>query len=1086
MRKFFIDKQTKMRKSFTTFMAFLLLLCAATAFGQGGTITGTVTDTNNETLIGVNVSVRGTTNGTITNIDGQFTLQGVNAQSVLVFSYIGFLSQEVPVGNQRTINVKLREDTQNLEEVIVVGYGTRKAGELTGAVSTIRSEDIQKLAVTNAGDALRNVPGLMVTQSNTPGGDANVRVRGIGTVNSTSPLWVVDGIPGGTVNPNDIETVTVLKDAAAQAIYGTRAANGVILVTTKQGKKGERAAVNVQIRTGVKTHTNHYKFLNTQEYGQLLWLEGLNDWLDSDDPTAPPEARHYADNYTFSHQLYGPDPKAADFIPDYINPLKGKNGQVDENLYKWGTTAQGANLITKANKEGTDWFKEIERPANYTDIALSLTGGSDKTTYAFTFGYMIDEGVLKYTGSDRLNLRTNIRSDVNKWLTIGQSLSATFSHQNGQINNNAEDSAVSWAYRIQPIVPVYDVGGNYAGSKAAAGPLGNARNPLGVLDLQRENKRQRMIVNGSVFAVLNIIDGLKFTTQASLTFNQWLQKNIDYYDNSHSEGGNLDYVRMSSQYTQQWNWNNNLEYKKRFDLHDFTLMVGTEALENNYYSMDASRNNYILRDPAYMDLSSGIDGQTNGSSRSSWALFSILGRLNYVYDSKYLFEGVIRRDGSSRFAGDYKYGTFPAFSVGWVLSREKFMASTRSWLDNLKIRAGYGVTGNDGIGNYNSYTQYAFGFSDDQGTYYPINGANGAQGALGFRLSSQGVDDARWETTKTTNVGFDAAFLGGFSLTFELWQRRTTDMLYPMPYPNVWGRIPAPQVNVGEMFNKGFEFNLGYRGTAMNRDLRYRLDLNISAFRNKIIKLGKEGDFLSRSERQMEYTRAQAGTALPEFYGYVVEGIFETQEEVDRWPTMGNYNKIGRYKFKDINGDGKIDASDRDFIGSPHPKFVGGLNFTFEYKGIDLTGEFYGSYGNKMINYVRRWLDYKQFIGGRSYESLYKSYGSPWLEGKATLPLADSKQENQFPSTVFLEDASYLRLRNLQIGYDLGKVVTIPTVNSLRIYLQATNLFTITPYSGLDPETTSGTGRDNQIQYGLDRGQWPTPRQIIIGLNIGL
>ena len=1084
MRKFFIDKQTKMRKSISTLMAFLLLLFATSAFSQTNTVTGTVTDTSRDPLIGVNVSVKGTTNGTITDVDGKFSLTGVSPQAVLVFSYIGFVSQEVAVANQRTLNTQMREDTQNLEEVVVVGYGTRKAGELTGAVSTVRSEDIQKLAVTNAGEALRNVPGLMVTQSNTPGGGSNVRVRGIGTVNDTSPLWVVDGIPGGTVSPNDIETVTVLKDAAAQAIYGTRAANGVILVTTKQGRKGERASINIQLRTGVKSHTNHYKFLDTQEYGQLLWLEGLNDWVNS----GPGRTQ---DNYVFSHQLYGPDPNAANFIPDYINPLRGVNGQVDENLYKWGTTAEGANLITKANKQGTDWFDVIERPAQYTDLSMSVSGGSTNSVYSFTFGYMNDQGVLKFTGSDRLNMRMNIRTDINKWLTIGQNLSATFSNQNGQLTNNAEDSPISWAYRIQPIVPVYDVGGNYAGSKAAAGPLGNARNPLGVLDLQKHNTRERMVLNGSINAVVNIIEGLQFRTQASMSYNTWLQRNLDYYDNSHSEGGNLDYVRMEAQWTRNWSWSNNLEYKKRFGAHDFTLMVGTEAIENNYYMMQATRNRYVLRDPEYMDLTSGIDGQTNGSSRSSWALFSQMGRLNYVYDNKYMFEGVVRRDGSSRFASTHRYGVFPAFSAGWVISREKFMESTRGWLDNLKLRAGYGITGNDGTGNYNSFTTYSFQMSDDQGTYYPMNGANGAQGTLGYRPNALGDPDAKWETTKTTNVGIDAAFLGNFTLNFDLWQRRTTDMLYPKTIPMVFGRVSAPSINSGEMLNKGFDFILGYRGTAMNREIHYRVDLNLSTYKNEIIKLGREGEFYSYSERQQEYTRTQAGTAFPEFYGYRVDGIFETQAEVDAWPTMSNYNAIGRYKFVDISGpdgvpDGKIDADDREFIGSPHPKIYGGLNFSIEYKGFDLTGEFYGTYGNKMTNYVRRWLDYKQFIGGRSWESLYKSYGSPWLQGKATLPLADSRQENQFPSTVFLEDASYLRLRNLQIGYDLGKVVTIPTISSLRLYIQATNLFTITGYSGLDPETTTGTGRDNQRRYGVDRGQWPTPRQIIIGLNLGL
>ena len=1092
MRIFFIDKQTKMQKSISIFMSFLLLLCAASAFGQTGTVTGTITDSSRDPLVGVNVSVKGTTNGTITDVDGKFSLSGVSPQAVLLFSYIGFVSQEVTAGNQRTVNIQLREDAQSLEEVIVIGYGTRKAGELTGAVSTIKSEDIQKLAITSAGEALRNVPGLTVTQSYVPGGETNVRVRGLGTINNTSPLWVVDGVPGGTVSPNDIATLTVLKDASSQAIYGTRAANGVILVTTKQGKKGERTALNINLRTGVRSNTNHYNLLNTKEYGQLLWLEAQNDGI------------------PFNHSLYGPDPNAADFIPDYLNPAKGKLGQVDESLYKWGTIAQGANLITKANKEGTDWFKAIERAAMYTDLSASLTGSSDRTTYSYILGYLNEDGVMKYTGYDRWNLRANITSDVNKWLTVGQSISGTFTNQYGLVDVysaasnitgspysaiNGEFSPISWAYRMQPIVPVYDVGGNYAGTRANSS-LGNGRNPLGVLDLNKDNHRERMALNGNVFANITILEGLQFRTLAGLNYNTFKQKYIEYYDNSHSEGRTIDILQMTAQWTKQWNWINTLEYKKRIGVHDFTLMASTEAIESDWYQMTAQRQNYALRDADFMELSSGIDSQQNNSQKWGWALFSCFGRLNYIYDNKYLFEAVVRRDGSSRFAAKYRYGTFPAFSAGWVILREKFMESTRNWLDFLKLRVGYGLSGNDILGgslggNYNSYSTYIFEMNEQQGTFYAINGANGVQGALGFRQELYGINDAKWETTRTTNIGIDAAFLDGFVLDFDVWQRRTTDMLYPKAIPAVFGRVSQPTVNIGEMKNTGFDLNLSYRGTAMSRELFYTLNMNISHYKNKIIKLGREGEFLTTSLRQMEYTRAEPGTAFPEFYGYVVEGIFETQAEVDAWPTMGDYNKIGRYKFKDISGpdgvpDGKIDAYDRQYIGSPHPKFVGGLNFTFEYKGFDLTGEFYGSYGNKMINYVRRWLDYKQFLGGRSYESLHKSYGSPWLEGKATLPLAETRQEHQYPSSIFIEDASYLRLRNLQLGFDLGRMITIPTVYSLRIYLQATNLFTLTKYSGLDPETTSAAERTAQTSYGIDQGQWPTPRQFMVGLSVGL
>jgi len=1071
MRKIFINKQM-MQKSLTTFMTFLLLLCASMAFAQTGTVTGTVTDQNGDPLIGVNVSVRGTTIGGITDIDGKFSVSQVPANAVLVFSYIGFTPQEITVGgSQRSINVRLREDTQGLEEVIVIGYGTRKAGEMTGSVSTVRMEEIKRLPAVTAGEALRNVPGLSVTMANTPGADPAVRVRGVGTINDSRPLWVVDGVPGAPVSPNDIETMTVLKDAAAAAIYGARAANGVILVTTKQGKKGERARLTFDVRTGYSSNVNHYKMLNTEEYGRLLWIEQSN---------APGFAGKY------QHALYGSDSTPS--VPDYINPARGVIGQVDESKYKWALPNAGGNLITRANKEGTDWFDAVERNAKFLDASASLSGGSDRSTYAFNFGYINQEGVMKYTSFDRFNLRMNIRADVNKFITVGASLTGSFSNRNGQLNSNGEDSAIAWAYRIQPIVPIYDVGGNFAGSRANAGALGNARNPLGVLYYERDNNRQNIDVSGNVFANINIIEGLQFRTLAALNYGNYYNKYISYYDISHSEGQTSDYVNISTNFTKQWTWTNTLEYKKRIGAHDFTVMGSTEAIENNYFETNARRTEYPLRDPAFMELNTGTGAQTNSSGRSSWAIFSIFGRLNYSYDNKYLLEAIVRRDGSSRFAAGYRFGVFPAFSAGWVISREAFMASTRSWLDNLKLRGGYGIAGNDRMGNYNSYTQYAFGYNDAQGTYYPISGSNSAT-ALGYRQSSLGNTDVKWETTKTVDVGFDISLAMGLYVSFDVYSRRTTDMLFPRAIPLTMGNVSAPSVNVGEMKNSGFDLDLGYRGSALNRDLNYNVSLNVTHFKNTLVRLSaNEKEFIEGDDlRQSRYTRTQAGHAFPEFFGYICDGLFQTKAEVDAHATYGSYNEVGRYKFRDLDGNGKIDANDRTYIGSPYPDIEGGINFSLDYKGFDINGQFRYSYGNQVINYARRWLDYDMFKGGRSWESLYKTHGSPYLIGEATLPRAESaRTESQQSSTAFLEDASFLRLSNLQLGYNFGKLLNSPAIPSLRVYLQITNLFTISKYSGLDPETSQNNNdRGSWMNYGTDRGQLPTPRRLMVGLSLG-
>jgi len=1077
MRKIFINKQM-MQKSLTTFMTFLLLLCASVAFAQTGTVTGTVLDQTGDPLIGVNVSVKGTTIGGITDIDGKFSVSQVPANAVLVFSYIGYTTQEITVGNQRSINVRLREDSQGLEELIVVGYGTRKAGEMTGSISTVKAEEIQRLAAVTTSEVLRNVPGVSVMGNNTPGNSPNVFVRGVGTINSANPLWVVDGIPGGNVNPNDIETITVLKDAAAQAIYGTRAANGVILVTTKGGKKNQRTSLSVNIRAGNTRNINNYRMLNTKEYGEALWLEAKN-----------------MGRTNYVHPQYGSGPTPT--IPDYIFPNGAMEGdpRADPKLYDYLTAKEDGNdtyLITRANKVGTDWVKEISQVAVYQQYDINLNGGGDNTTYAFTLGYLNQEGQLKFTGYDRWNFRSSITSDITSWLQIGQNMSGSYSNQYGALANNQEDSAISWAYRNQPIIPMYDIMGNYAGTRVG-GQTGNAQNPLAVLDLNQYDNNERMNLSGSAFIALKPFQGLTIRSNFGMNYNTYFRKDINYVNKSHAERGTDDYCLMTFNKTRRWVWSNTAEYRKSFGVNDLTFLVGSEAIENQYYEMTAQRYNYVSKDPNYIELSSGIDGQQNGSSKNAWTLFSIFTRLNYVFDNKYMVEAVVRRDGSSRFAAGNRYGVFPAVSLGWVISRESFMASTRSWLNNLKLRGGYGLAGNDSMDDYNSYTVYNFNQNDDSGSFYAINGANGSAGTLGFRQNRLGNTNVKWETMKTANIAIDAAFLNGFSLSFDVYQRRTSDMLYPRAVPRVMGSASAPSVNVGEMLNTGFELDFGYRGTALNRELNYQVSLNISQYKNEVVTLtGNDKEFLDGgAQREQVYTRSMKGHAFPEFYGYTVEGIFQTQAEADAHPKFfgqPTYNVPGHYKFKDMNKDGLINADDRSFIGSPHPKFTGGINFNVEYKGFDINGQFYGSYGNKLMNYVKRWLDFYQFDGGRGYDYLYNSWGSPYLKDntKAKLPMIDRNTVVQSPSTEFLEDASYLRLRNLQIGYDLGKIVNVPSVRSLRIYFQVTNLFTISKYSGLDPEIARSDGRDNGAIFGIDRGQWPTPRQVLFGLNIGL
>ena len=1062
------------RKSNILWISFaILLFCNFSVLAQNISVKGHVVDRTGEPLTGVAVMVKGTTTGTITDIDGAYSVNAP-ASAVLQFSYVGYTSIEETVRNRQQINITLEEDVKTLGEVIVVGYGTRRAGEVTGAVSTIKAGEIQKLAAVNTGEALKTIPGVTTLQSNTPGAAPTIRIRGMGTINNNDPLWVVDGVPGGTVNPNNIESITILKDAAAQAIYGTRAANGVILVTTKSGRKNQKAQVSVNVKTGVTRNTNHYNMLNTKEYGEMLWLQAKNDGITN-----------------YSHPLYGSG--ATPDIPEYIYPNRGTN--VDESRYDHlmlGEDGSDTYLITKANKEGTDWLREIERTAQFHDFSMDISGGSENSVYAFQLGYLKQEGVLKWTGYDRYNLQSNITSDLTKWLQVGENLGVTYSERYGHDENNSESSAVSWAYRMQPIVPLYDIAGNYAGTRVG-GNTGNAQNPLFLLDNNQHDMRKTLNVTGNTFAKITPFEGLSFKTLFGFNYRSYNSKNINYVEKAHAERGTYDNLERTIRFTKQWNWTNTAEYTKTIDSHNFTAMIGTEAVAYDFNETVASRYNFTLKDPSYIELNTGVDGQTNSGYLTEWSLFSIFGRVNYTYDNKYMFEGVVRRDGSSRFGGNSKYGTFPAFSLGWRLSSEDFMASTRSWLDMLKLRGGYGVTGNDQVGSdYNSFTQFGF---DLVRSFYPLGGDNGSQGNTGFYQKTFGNTEVKWETTRTTNFGFDATLIQGLNINFDLWQRRTTDMLYPRAIPHVLGQATAPSVNVGEMKNRGFDLEIGYGGSALGKELNYQASLVVSHYKNEIVSLtGKEGEFLEGSGfREQFYTRSQQGTAFPEFFGYIVDGIFQTQAEADAWATAfgenGTYNKPGHYKYRDLNGDGVINADDRTYIGSPHPKFVSGLNFSVEYKGFDLSGQLFASYGNKMVNYVRRFIDFAQFTGGKSHDRLYNSWGSPYLSDntKAKLPLAEGNDTpSQVPSTAFIEDASYLRLRNLQIGYNLGKLINTPHLSNLRVYGQVTNLFTFTKYSGLDPEVNiTGSDRAAGSNLGIDSGAWPTPRQFMIGLNLG-
>jgi TonB-dependent starch-binding outer membrane protein SusC len=1032
-------------------------------------VTGTIKDAAGNPLVGVNIVEKGTLNGAISDVNGKFSLTVASPSSMVMFSFVGYTTQEVAVGNQTTIDIVLVESMSTLEEIVVVGYSTQTRKSLTGAVTTVNSAALSKETTANAITRLQGkAAGVNIMNAKAPGGGATISIRGLGTINNNTPLFVIDGVPTKSsmseINPDEIETLTVLKDASSAAIYGARGANGVILITTKRGASG-KAKVSFSARYGQSSFSNYYDLLNTQEYGEMLWLEAKNQGV------AP------------SNILYGTG--STPTIPDYVVPAGKMEGDplTDPALYNH-TPGSGFYNITKANKTGTDWYDAILQPGIMSEYNLSLTGGSDKGTYAFTAGYYTEKGVVKYTGFDRYSLRSNSDAKITNWLTIGESLGLTYSVGHGNRSEYGEGIPISQAYRMQPIIPVYDIAGNFAGTKATG--TGNGENALAVLYRDRDDISHNLRGIGNAYAEFQLMKGLRFKTLFGFDYRPYDSKDIFRQNPEFQESKPSDILTMSSGQTLQYNWANTLNFTRVIATdHTLNILLGTEAVSSQSTDISASRSTYFSDDANYMYLNSGEKDQANSGGGSEVKWMSYFGRLNYDYKGKYLIEGTIRRDGSSRFGENSRWGTFPAFSGGWRLSEENFMSSTKNIIDNLKLRAGWGLSGNDEVGNYNGFSTFSANAANGS---YSINGSP-TSSAAGFYASALGNPDAKWETTQTTNIGIDVALLKNtLTMTLDVWQRKTKDMLFAQAIPQVAGNASAPSINIGDMDNKGYDLNLNYQNKALNGDLTYNLGLTLSHYKNEIVKISsKETEFISGSAfREMVYTRAQMGTAYPEFFGLIVDGYFQSQAEADAYPKEygGTYNIAGHFKFRDVNGDGVVNDNDRTYIGSPHPKFTAGLNADVAYKGLSLSAFFYSSYGNDIANFVSRWTDYSQFTGNRSKDRLYKSWGSPYLANPAdaVLPLADLSTVSQYPSTAFIEDGSFLRLKTLQLGYTLPKQISQKlNMNRLEFYIQGTNLFTITNYKGLDPELSRGG-----INMGIDDGQWPTSRQFVIGLRLDI
>lgn len=1076
-----------LRQAYRTMPLLLLswLLCVG-AFAQDRKISGRITDGNdNSPLPGANVVVKGTQTGVVTDANGQFSLNVAPGRNVLTISAIGYTTQDITIGSRTTVDVALAADIKTLNEVVVTGYGAQAKRDITGAVATVDTKQLLSVPSTNVGQALQGrVAGVTVGNENAPGGGVMVRIRGFGTINDNSPLYVIDGVPTkgnlNTLNLSDIESLQVLKDASAASIYGSRAGNGVVIITTKKGKAG-KPKFTYDVYYGSQRHGKLLDMLNTQEYANLIWESRKNSGV-------------VGANGNPTHSQFGNG--ATPVIPDYILPsgASASDPRVAQNpdgtYVRYNNDINSPNflLITKANKEGTDWMEEIFQVAPIQNHQLGVSGGSESGRYAMSLNYFNQDGIMKYTGYKRYSLRANTEFNINKRVRVGQNFQVAYGERIGQPNgNNAESNPISFAYRIQPIIPVYDVAGNFAGTRG--GDLDNAFNPMADLYRNKENTEKEVRLFGNAYAEVDILPNLTARTSFGIDYNLYNYRNYSIRNIEASEARGSNSLTTNNNYGWTWTWYNTLTYNTAIgDRHRFNVIVGTESIKNYFESFDASRTNFAVDDIENRYLSAGTGVQTNNGGASNWRLASEFAKFNYSLDDKYLIDLTVRRDRSSRFAPEFRSAIFPAASVGWRISKENFFKPL-TLVDDLKFRVGVGQTGNQEIGNYNSFTQFS---TNPITSFYDINGTR-TSAIPGYELTQFGNARAKWETTTSLNIGFDASLLKNrLAINFDWYTRTTSDMLFPVQAPLTQGVATVPFQNIGSMRNQGVDLMINYGDKIGSGGLTYNIGANFGTYRNVVTKTNGDPStqyFGINDERIQNFVVTQQNYPIASFFGYTIDGIFQSDEEAKAWPVQfgsaATENIAGRFKFHDTNGDGVINSKDLSIIGSPHPNFNYGLNVSLNYKNFGLTVFGQGVQGNQIFNYTKYWTDFPTFGGNRSTRMYYQS----WRPGKTDAILPQLKSADQVsiqPSTYYLESGSYFRMKNIQLTYQLPQaLLSRLKLGATSVYIQGQNLFTITKYSGMDPEVNLRAytaGNDRQI--GVDGGSYPVAKTILVGLNL--
>jgi TonB-linked SusC/RagA family outer membrane protein len=1045
-------------------------------------------------VVGATVRVKGTTTGTQTDVNGQFSLN-VSPGNVLAISYLGYATQEVTVGSNTNITVVLQAGNNTLNEVVVTGYTSQRKKDISGSVSTVNITTAKSIPAVSSENLLQGqASGVNVITQGAPGAGAQVTIRGTSNFGNSSPLYVIDGLQASSmsnISPNDIESITVLKDAGAAAIYGVSGGNGVVLVTTKKGKQG-KATISYDAFYGTTQALggNIFNTLNASEYEQLLNKVDPGNALLLNCKIADYGYQSANGRGVFNQA------DAGTFLPNY---------HLDNDPAK-------DYLIQQFVKgSGTDWYHEIFKSAPIQQHSISASGAGDKNSYFMSLGYTNQQGTLIETYFKRYQARVNTTFSVKDHVRLGENFSFFYVQSpnggGGLANggNQNEGNPISETYRTLPIIPVRDIAGNLGGTYAGPAALGNALNPVGIQERQSTTNTNQWGMQGTAFAEVDFLKHFTARTSFSTDISNRYYYNIGYrqYDSGEAHGGTNSYNEGSS-YDTRYNWSNTLNYKQVFGKHSINVLGGFEARSISHRQLDATAKNLFSLDPFFANISQGQAGATTATSgfydpnvatTFPNKVLSFFGRLDYVYADKYILGATIRRDGSSVFDTGNKWGTFPSVSLAWRASQEDFLKGV-NWLNDLKIRGSYGVSGYNGNVIRNSFYN-AFSGSPG-GSSYPIDGSINSVIA-GYYASITGNPNTTWERDKVFNVGFDASIFNHFDLTVEYYKKTVDGLLQNLDLLATVGGGPntRPTVNVGQVVNKGVDISATYHG--QSGGFTYNIGANVTTVKNTITELG--ASFFTTGIRNGSVVKNAVGTSIGEFYGYKVQGYWNTQAEIDAlnaaqkpdvFGSVSPYQKDaapGRFRYTDVNGDNKIDDNDRTFIGNPNPDFTYGVNLNAAYKGFDLTAVFYGSQGNEVYNSIKYWTNfYGSQTGNKSRDLLYSSWDpsktaaqnagakTPILEKTTTFSTADAI------SSYYVENGSFLKLRSVQLGYTFGaNLLRGVGIDKLHVYVQGTNLFTATKYTGPDPELQSV----DRNSPGIDLGNYPNnERRFILGVNL--